>query len=324
MKNIIKKIPILGYLLSLGSVVLRLPKKILNIEHALHHQNVHFTELEEKTTSTNQRLIELIQNSTTTEGKLLGVAGTISELKSNKTHTVIESSKKESPTDSGLFADDHSLDEFYLNFEDKFRGDEMTITERLRVYLPYFNNRPSAISKSPFLDIGSGRGEFLDLLTHEKVNIIGLDINLKMVEKAKNKGHSVIEGDALNYLTSQKKNTLAGVSGFHIVEHIPFPELMKIFSECYRVTKKGGMVIFETPNPENLTVGSLTFNYDPSHLKPIPPQLLAFCLEYIGFNEIEILQLHPEQEPQNEDVLVQEALKRIFGPRDYAVIARKS
>jgi 2-polyprenyl-3-methyl-5-hydroxy-6-metoxy-1,4-benzoquinol methylase len=327
MKKIIKRIPLLGYFFKLLSAVVFLPIKLRSIEHAIHHDRIEKQALQEKTTISNIRLLELIEEVKNKNHLLEDYAQTISDLRHEL--SVIKPTSKTLPASSQnnshtpTFADDHSLDDFYLKFENKFRGEEKTILQRLVVYLPYFKNRDNSLEKLPVLDIGSGRGEFLDLLTSERIKVAGLDLNSEMVKRSKAKGYEITEDDALSYLTSQKKASFSGVCGFHIVEHIPFPELMQLFNECFRVIKKDGIVIFETPNPENLTVGALNFNYDPSHLKPLPPQLLAFCLEHTGFKEVKILPLHPEMDTSNEDPAIDEALKRIFGPRDYAVIAKK-
>lgn len=326
MKNLIKKIPFLGYALKLGSAIVFLPRKLRNIEVSIHNDRTERKALQEKTTASNMRLIELIQEFKDKETKMQEYAVTISDLRhklNNSDSQQKHNTKDKSNGAQKTFAEDHSLDDFYLKFENKFRGEESTILQRLQVYMPYFKDREAGLQKLPVLDIGSGRGEFLDMLTQENINVIGLDLNSKMVKRSKEKGYETIENDALSFLESKQKDSLSAVCGFHIVEHIPFPELIRIFNECFRVVKKNGIVIFETPNPENLTVGALNFNYDPSHLKPIPPQLLAFCLEYTGFKDVEILPLHPEEDTSDDNPLVAEALHRIFGPRDYAVIGKK-
>jgi SAM-dependent methyltransferase len=326
-KKIILRLPLLGYLLRILSSVAQLPNRLKHIENGQHHAWVQQQALDKKLFATDLRLIELLQELNPHIAKEKELVEIISDIKSRLNSVGASYSapnNAETTNRIATFADDHTLDDFYLKFENKFRGTEDMIIERLQVYLPYFAERAAGLKKLPVLDIGSGRGEFLDMLTNAKIKVRGLDINSEMVKRSIKKGFDTVEGDALSYLAKQKRNSFSAVSGFHIVEHIPFPELMKIFNECFRVTANGGIVIFETPNPENLTVGSLNFNYDPSHLKPIPPQLLAFCLEYTGFTNIEILPLHPEKVTNNPDENVQEALSRLFGPRDYAVIAKKA
>lgn len=230
--------------------------------------------------------------------------------------------KETNTSKSDLFADDHSLDVFYANFEDRFRGTEELISKRQEEYLPYFSKAKINFEEHPVLDIGSGRGEFLKLLNANKINAVGLDINEDMVRRTVEKGLKAELGDALSYLKRQKAQSLGVITGFHIVEHIPFSILMQLFTAAYRTLCEDGFVIFETPNPENVTVGSNGFYMDPSHLNPIPPDLLAFALENCGFRKIEILRLHPSDRPANLNVHEQIA-NYFYGPLDYAVIAYK-
>ena len=143
-----------------------------------------------------------------------------------------------------------------------------------------------------------------------------------MVERANKKGLHTILGDAISYLENTESSSIGAITGFHIVEHIPFPQLLKLFQEAYRCVTRNGVVIFETPNPENLTVGSTTFYLDPSHLKPLPPDLLKYAMQSSGFRDVEILRLHELK--KTKDITGLPSIERyIYGPRDYAVIARK-
>jgi SAM-dependent methyltransferase len=223
-----------------------------------------------------------------------------------------------------LVADEHLLDNFYVEFEHWFRGTDEEIKERQKVYMPYFTKSKIDSKKYPAVDIGCGRGEFIQLLKDNGIRGIGLDINKVMVERTKEKGLEAAEGDALAYLRAQKTNSLMAITGFHIVEHIPFLDLVKIFDECYRTLQPGGFVIFETPNPENVIVGTCNFYSDPSHLHPLPPALLDFTLKTRGFNKTEVKRLHPmKADIKSKDPLVAEMAERIYGPQDYSVIAYK-
>lgn len=241
-----------------------------------------------------------------------------------KGKTASADSDKPATTSSELVADEHLLDEFYVEFERWFRGTDEEIAERQKVYMPYFTESKIDSKEYPAVDIGCGRGEFIQLLKDNGVRGIGLDINKAMVERTKEKGLEAAEGDALTYLRGQKTNSLMAITGFHIVEHIPFLDLVRIFDECYRVLQPGGFVIFETPNPENVIVGSCNFYADPSHLHPLPPAFLDFALKTRGFNKTEVKRLHPiKAKIKSDDPLVKEMAERIYGPQDYAVIAYK-
>lgn len=227
-----------------------------------------------------------------------------------------------SKPDGDLFANDHLLDIFYTNFEDRFRGSEEMIVDRLKDYLPDFINSKIKFNKTPVLDIGSGRGELLQLLKENGVKAEGLDINLDMVERANKKGLVAKQGDALEFLEGCNPQTFGAITGFHIVEHIPFPSLLRLFLGAHKALVPEGFVIFETPNPENIIVGSCAFYMDPSHLNPLPPDLLAFALETCGFHDIEIRRIHPVNEHE-AGKLPKEFVNRFYGPRDYAVVAFK-
>lgn len=236
--------------------------------------------------------------------------------------------KSSQSQNSGLFADDHDLDDFYVKFENRFRGTEDDIKERLKTYLPILKKLKLNFSKEPLLDIGCGRGELLALLKENDIRAIGLDINETMVKECLDKGFEAVQSEALDYLMKQKTGSIGAITGFHIVEHIPFNFLLRLFEECHRVLTPGGVVIFETPNPENIHVGSLSFYYDPSHLHPLPPDVLAFAIENRGFEKVDILRLHPKgdgnENTGREDPYLSEIVSRFYMAQDYSVIGHKA
>ena len=234
-----------------------------------------------------------------------------------------------SPDSAGevLFADNHALDSFYLEFENHFRGSEKEIAEK---QLPCIKilQKAKFDKKLPVVDLGCGRGEFLDLLEHHGFSPLGVDLNGSMVEHARELGHKAEEADAISFLTSQKANSLGAITGFHLAEHIPFDHLLILLSEAHRCLAPGGVLVLETPNPESLYVGAFTFHYDPSHLKPIPPAIMQFSAKFKGFATAEILRTQPELSSSEikkatENPILQDALKRLYGPRDYSLVATK-
>jgi len=220
---------------------------------------------------------------------------------------------------------DRQIDSFYSAFEDKFRGNRSLIRERLQIYLPFLKESDIHQSGDEILDIGSGRGEWLELLRDEGYQGRGLDINQAMIQQCKEIGLSIVEGDALTYLKSLPDNTLGGITGFHIVEHLPFESLIQLMVETYRVVRPNGLIIFETPNPRNVIVGSCTFYTDPTHKNPIPPEVLQFMVNYSGFEKSQILLLNPSQDiPVLENSAIADRFNELFyGCMDYAVIGTK-
>ena len=219
--------------------------------------------------------------------------------------------------------EDHLLDALYVSLEDEFRGTREDIKERQKVYLPYVKEIIERIG-GQVVDLGCGRGEWLELLRENNIKAVGIDKNRVMIEQCKEYGLNVIEDDIIEYLRKQKNNTFTVITGFHIVEHLPLKTMINLFDECLRVLKPGGMVIFETPNPENLIVGACNFYIDPTHRNPIPPETLNFLIEKRGFVRGDIklnIRNHPKYTGNND---INEILYRINIEQDYAIIAYKS
>jgi O-antigen chain-terminating methyltransferase len=120
---------------------------------------------------------------------------------------------------------------------------------------------------------------------------------------------------------------LGGVTSFHMVEHMPFDLVLAMIDEALRVLKRGGVLILETPNPQNLLVGAYTFYFDPSHRKPLPSPMLRFFVEARGFCNVEIKELHPYADsarlPETADGVASRMNEYFYGPQDYAVVGRR-
>jgi SAM-dependent methyltransferase len=317
-KESLNKIPGIGRLARIVKQVYKLPDRLpdhdLRLEQLKQASDEHFEILKRQSDDVTKRINHLVELQDNFHKQLT--------LLDRQTR---ESGKPAAPknvTDSELFADDHLLDVFYANFEDRFRGDEAMIMQRLEEYLPLFTDSSVNFDKYPVLDIGSGRGEFLKLLKDSKIKALGLDINLDMVERANKNGLPTEQGDALAFLEESSAQKYGAITGFHIVEHIPFNMLLRIFNSAHRALVKDGFVIFETPNPENVLVATHSFYLDPSHLHPLPPALLAFALEMSGFTNVEIRRLHADTEKRDEK-LPPTLAKHFYGPRDYAVVGYK-
>jgi SAM-dependent methyltransferase len=223
--------------------------------------------------------------------------------------------------------DSHALDGLYMALEDRFRGSRAEIEERLRFYLPLLAKHQIGTQRMPVLDIGCGRGEWLEVLSEANLDAYGVDTNRIFVAACKEKGLRVTEEDALQHLRGLPDNRLGAVTGFHIIEHLPLDVLIKVIDETVRVLKPGGLAIFETPNPQNVLVGSHNFYIDPTHRDPIPCLTAQFLLEARGLCDVEILQLHPYAEaykvPDGGTELARRFNDYFYGPQDYAVIGRR-
>jgi 2-polyprenyl-3-methyl-5-hydroxy-6-metoxy-1,4-benzoquinol methylase len=229
----------------------------------------------------------------------------------------------------GIMAEEerHALDALYVALEDQFRGSREEIKDRLRIYLPIIMEAKLGTNEMPMLDVGCGRGEWLELAKEQSLQAQGVDINRVLVENCRRQGLEVIESDVIVHLRTLPDASLGAVTGFHIIEHLPFEVVVKLMDEIVRVLKPGGVAILETPNPENVLVGSHTFYLDPTHRNPLPSALVKLIAEARGLCRVEVMDLHSSEAYRIEDAGL-EITKRFneyfYGPQDYAVVGWKA
>jgi O-antigen chain-terminating methyltransferase len=219
----------------------------------------------------------------------------------------------------------------YAGFEDHFRGSEEDIKARQRIYLPYFRGRADV------LDIGCGRGEFLELLREDGIAARGVDLDLDMVLQCRDKHLDVAMADAFIYLEALADDSLGGVFAAQVIEHLPARRIAALVKLCHRKLAPGAALILETPNPTCLMVFADTFYRDFSHVQPLHPETMRFLLETTGFQAVEVRfsgSVDDAMKIPRLDVLgtgierFNAAIERLnallFGFLDYAVIGRKA
>jgi O-antigen chain-terminating methyltransferase len=218
--------------------------------------------------------------------------------------------------------EDHLLDSLYFSLEDVLRGTPEQIKEEVKVYLRVLQN---AGVTSDILDVGCGRGEWLQVLRENGFEARGIDTNRILVQQCKELSLDVEEREALSYLRSLSGASLNVVTAFHFAEHLPLETLVQFLDEAGRTLRPGGLIILETPNPENLLVGSCNFYLDPTHKNPIPIPTMKLLLEARGFRCEEVLKLHAVESAKIEvkDQLTSHLNHFLYGPMNYAVVARK-
>ena len=210
---------------------------------------------------------------------------------------------------------------FYRAFEDKHRGTRELIKARLRVYLPFVRPLAAAHPELPVLDLGCGRGEWLELLLENNIAAHGVDLDQGMLAACSERGLSASSADAIEHLSALADHSQLAVTGFHLAEHLPFAVLQTLLAQARRVLVPGGLLILETPNPENLVVGTASFYIDPTHLRPLPSQLLSFLAEYQGFDHVKLLRLQQEAHlAENGPASLYDVLANVSP--DYAIVAQ--
>lgn len=209
----------------------------------------------------------------------------------------------------------------YVALEDRFRGDPAIIAERQRVYLPLVEGLADA--DHPVLDLGCGRGEWLHVLTSANIAAVGVDSNPAFVGEVSDAGVSVIECDLVAHLRSAAPASVGAITMFQVVEHLPFPVLVDVMAECARVLRPGGVLIAETPNALNLSVAATTFWLDPTHERPLHPELLKFIAKQVGFAKIDGWFLNELQSGRvpSADPDIARLVEMIDGPGDFTLLA---
>jgi O-antigen chain-terminating methyltransferase len=183
---------------------------------------------------------------------------------------------------------DSDRDEFYAELEDHFRGTEEDIRGRQEQYLQFVNAAGAGTTEAPLLDLGCGRGEWLNLLRDHGMKARGVDLNEVFLRRCRQKHLEVDQADALQYLHSTTPGSLGAITGFHIIEHMPADKQLRLIELAFRALRPGGLLILETPNPEHLSVAALRFHYDPTHVRPVPSVLMEFMAKHVGFRDVRI------------------------------------
>ncbi|MFC2172882.1 class I SAM-dependent methyltransferase [Acidobacteriota bacterium] len=223
----------------------------------------------------------------------------------------------------------------YLRFEDIHRGTEADIASRQSVYVDRFKDTGTV------LDIGCGRGEFLEKLTEAGIPARGVDHSEDMVQHCRNKGLEVKHGDSMAYLKGLDDGSLGGVFAAQLIEHFDLDQIMSLVSLAFEKLSAKGRIIIETQNPEALHVGGSSFYRDPTHVRPIHPDGLSFILRSCGFRDVEVIRLsYPQASEQltgprtppdmsDSEKMIVEDMERVvkslnkllYGSQDYAVTA---
>jgi SAM-dependent methyltransferase len=170
----------------------------------------------------------------------------------------------------------------YVAFEDLFRGDRALIRERQDDYVRLFAGRHDV------LDVGCGRGEFLQALAERGVRARGIDLNHEMVEQCRIGGLEVTEADALSYLRGLGDHALGGLIAAQVVEHLEPDYLLAFLDEAFRVLAPGSPIVLETINVASWSAFFTSYIRDLTHVRPIHPDTLQFVVLASGFLDADI------------------------------------
>jgi SAM-dependent methyltransferase len=229
---------------------------------------------------------------------------------------------------------DSRFDVTYHRFENLYRGSRSEIKSRMTAYHDLVD-LPKLRDIGPAVDLGAGRGEWVELLSELGFDAYGVDVNADMASVAAEQGLTIKVEDLLTHVRSLERDTVGIISMFHVAEHLDFDALIGVIRGAALALAVGGALIVETPNPTNLQVGAASFYLDPTHVKPLHPRLLEFLFSENGFNSVVVHYLNPGPQPslkipralaEDPDAarLVELVNQSLLSPYDYAVIGYKA
>lgn len=175
----------------------------------------------------------------------------------------------------------------YVSFEDAFRGSQDDVRARQQEYLQYFEGAADV------LDVGCGRGEFLDLLRERRIPARGVDVNAEMVERCRERGVEASRADALSHVAALPDGSLGGLFAAQVVEHLDAGYLVRLLEQAYRTLRPGSRVVLETINPASWVAFFSAYLRDVTHRQPLHPDTLSYLLRASGFVEVEVVYRSP-------------------------------
>lgn len=228
----------------------------------------------------------------------------------------------------------HAWQAFYQRFEDRFRGSQKDIEERFAQrysrHLKEIKDQHGAIKA---LDLGCGRGEFLNILKSFGSTGTGVDSNREAIKRCHQMGHKVVESDILRYMKKTPSSSLNLITAFHVIEHCDPPYFFKIFTEAHRILENDGALLIETPSLYSLWASARQFYLDPTHIRPVHPQYMEFMAADCGFSEVSTLEFEEVADPRRahilralpeaEDANLQNLDRWLYGSMDIALWAKK-
>jgi len=226
-----------------------------------------------------------------------------------------------------------AADSAYVAFENRFRGSRDEVRAKLGEYAALFEGL------APVLDLGCGRGEFLDQLREKGIAARGVEANAAVARSCRERGLDVAEADLLGFLKSEAEASAGGVFAAQVAEHLPPAALQAMLREAHRVLRRGGLLLLETVNPRSVVGFLEVYNRDLTHERPLHPETLSFLAAAAGFTDVRVEMKSPVEPaarlqavptdglPERAAQALNENVARLnellYGPLEYALLARR-
>jgi O-antigen chain-terminating methyltransferase len=226
-----------------------------------------------------------------------------------------------------------AADARYTAFENRYRGGPEEVRDRLADYVRLFRDL------APVVDLGCGRGEFLELLKEAGVAARGVEGNVHAARGCCDAGLDVVHGDLVEFLRGEGAASLGGVFAAQVAEHLPPAVLQELLGEAHRALRPGGLLVLETVNVRSVVGFLEVYNRDLTHERPLHPETLAFLAAAAGFSDVRIEMRSPVEPsaqlqrvpadglPEAAARALNENVERLngllYGPQEYALVARR-
>ena len=218
----------------------------------------------------------------------------------------------------------------YPGFENRHRGSESEVKRQQEDYLHYFKPAGKKV-----LDLGCGRGEFIEALRGKGISAEGIDLNEQMIDICRDKGLNCRKADILDTLSQQEDGSLGGIFSSQVIEHLPPDYLSRMMELAYFKLAPSSNIVLETVNPLSLFALVQIYFLDLTHQQPVHPEALKFLLECSGFKDVEIkysgqlTQERLQELPGRDEIAcilnanIDKLNELLFAPPNYAAIAQK-
>lgn len=168
---------------------------------------------------------------------------------------------------------------FESDFYKFMKFDSSALLERYKTFVPFFKNCKKV------LDLGCGRGEFLQLLKESGIKGVGIDSDQGMVRVATEKGFEVHADDLFHFVETTPER-FDGIFAAHVIEHLSPENIERLLENCKRILNPGGVLILVTPNPASISAQLQEFWRDATHVRPYNLELVNYFLHRSGFEVV--------------------------------------
>lgn len=134
------------------------------------------------------------------------------------------------------------------------------------------------------LDIGTGKGEMLDVLQEAGMIATGIEASEKSVEIGKSSGRKMVQG-YIGEIDVIEGSPFDAFVSFNYLEHLPEPG--RIIGNIYKNTTADSVGFITVPNLEYLLETKCFYEFVADHLSYFTKKTLAYALEKNGFEVLE-------------------------------------